>query len=182
MTFRRRTSETIAGLQRELEAMRSEMAAKPLPAPPASPVTSLEPPSPGTSLTEIHDLVRGLAKRVDGVDRRQLEDHERLRLRLEELTAQFTNQLTEMGHELDAAHRQLSSELAAQAQRFDALGSAAGNGDGARPSAVLDELRTNQVKIANDLARHEIALRQDLAALADLVNRSRTGRGVSPGP
>jgi hypothetical protein len=32
------------------------------------------------------------------------------------------------------------------------------------------------VRIANDLARHEIAVRQDLAALAELVSRSRSAR------
>jgi hypothetical protein len=177
MSFRRRTTESIAELQRELETLKTgQTAPPPPPAPPSE--GALLPPSPGTSLTEVHELVRALGDRVDGLDHRQLEDHERLSLRLEELTTQFTNQLLEIGGELDAAHQHLTSQLTAQEQRFEALAAAsnAGNGAGAPPPALVDELRTNQIRIANDLARHEIAVRQDLAALAELVNRSRSAR------
>ena len=129
---------------------------------------------------EVHDLVRQLGERVDGLDARQVADHERLSLRLEELTTQFTNQLLEIGGELDTAHQHLTSQLAAQDQRFEELSAAAAarpNGTaGAPDQALIEELRTNQVRIANDLARHEIAVRQDLATLAELVNRSRSAR------
>jgi hypothetical protein len=129
----------------------------------------------------VRDLVRQLSDRVDGLDSRQLADHERLSLRLEELTTQFTNQLLEIGGELDAGHQHLRSQLAAQDQRLDELSVAATaaastNGKPTPEAALIDELRTNQVRIANDLARHEIAVRQDLAALAELVNRSRSAR------
>ena len=77
MSFRRRTTETIADLQRQVAALTA--AAAPSPAtdgfgPP------LAPPTPGTSLTDVQDLVRRLAERVDGLDARQLQDHERLSL------------------------------------------------------------------------------------------------------
>ena len=138
------------------------------------PDAALAPPAPGTSLTEVQDLVRSLAERVDGLDARQVQDHERLSLRLEELTTQFSNQLVEMGHELDGGHQHVASQLAAQEQRLEELAAAAAaagrqNGE----AALVEELRANQVRIANDLARHEIAFRQDLAALAELVNRTR---------
>ena len=104
----------------------------------------------------------------------QLQDHERLSLRLEELTAQFSNQSVEMGHELDGGHQQVASQLAAQEQRLEELAAVAATGGGKNGEAALvEELRANQVRIANDLARHEIAFRQDLATLAELVNRSR---------
>jgi hypothetical protein len=176
MSFRRRTSESIAELQRQLEALKTARSA--IPPPPQPSDASLAPPSPGTSLAEVHDFVRSLSERVDGLDHRQIQDHERLSLRLEELTTQFSNQLLEIGGELDSAHQHLTSQLTAQEQRFEALAAAhaAGNGDGAPAPELIEELRSNQIRIANDLARHEIAVRQDLAALAELVNRSRTTR------
>ena len=179
MTFRRRTTETIADLQRQLASLRATVGEQSSPAsavepPLAFPDRALAPPSPGTSLTEVQDLVSSLAERVDGLDARQLQDHERLSLRLEELTAQFSNQLVEMGHELDGGHQQVASQLAAQEQRLEELAAVAAAGGGHNGEAALvEELRANQVRIANDLARHEIAFRQDLAALAELVNRSR---------
>ena len=179
MSFRRRTTETIADLQRQLASLRATVGEQSSPAsavepPPAFADRALAPPSPGTSLTEVQDLVRSLAERVDGLDARQLQDHERLSLRLEELTAQFSNQLVEMGHELDGGHQHVASQLAAQEQRLEELAAVAAAGGGHNGEAALvEELRANQVRIANDLARHEIAFRQDLAALAELVNRSR---------
>ena len=179
MSFRRRTTETIADLQRQLASLTATVAeqstAVEAAAPPLNvPDPTLAPPSPGTSLTEVQDLVRSLAERVDGLDARQLQDHERLSLRLEELTAQFGNQLVEMGPELDGGHQQVASQLAAQEQRLEELAAVAAAGGGHNGEAALvEELRANQVRIANDLARHEIAFRQDLAALAELVNRSR---------
>jgi hypothetical protein len=189
MSFRRRTTDTIAGLQRELDSLKTQLAsaseatAAALPPPPLPATDSdLPPPSMGTSLTDVHDLVKELAARVDGLDTRQLQDHERLSLRLEELTAQLTNQLLEISNELDAGQQQVTSQMAAQEQRIEELAAkAATNGAGAdeagngASAALVEELRTNQVRIANDLARHEIAVRHDLAALAELVNRSKRG-------
>jgi hypothetical protein len=187
MSFRRRTSETIADLQRQVEILRTDVEdahdrSASVPPPPTlspGPDAALAPPPPGTSLAEVHDMVKSLGARVDGLDARQLGDHERLSLRLEELTAQFSNQLVEMGHELDGSHQHVASQLAAQEQRLEELAVAAsvagagGVGPNDNAAELVEELRANQVRIANDLARHEIAVRQDLAALAELVNRSR---------
>src|SRR5262245_1354362 len=184
MSFRRRTSESIAELQRELAELRAQVPnGETSPVEPGEPAeltaptddAPLPPPPPGTSLTDVHDLVRGLSDRVDGLDARQVADHERLSLRLEELTTQFTNQLLEIGGELDATHQRISSQLAAQDQRFDELRAVASTNGTGSPHALVEELRANQVRIANDLARHEIAVRQDLAVLADLVSRTRGG-------
>jgi Skp family chaperone for outer membrane proteins len=96
-------------------------------------------------------------------------------VRLEELTAQFSNQLLEMSHELDDGHQRVASQLAAQEQRLEELAAAATTVEGTDDSRtkLIEELRANQVRIANELARHQIAFRQDLADLADLVGRSR---------
>ena len=173
MSFRRHTRETIADLQRQVASLTTTIADRQA-GPAYAEGGTMAPPSPGTSLADIQDLVRTLTDRVDGLDARQVQDHERLGLRLEELTAQFSNQLVEMGHELDGGHQHVASQLAAQEQRLDELVAAMAtsrNGNG--QVALVEELRANQVRIANDLARHEIAFRQDLAALAELVNRSR---------
>jgi hypothetical protein len=39
---------------------------------------------------------------------------------------------------------------------------------------VLESLKQGQVKLANEQARYEIAFRQDLATLAELVKRGRS--------
>ena len=57
MSFRRRTSETIAGLQRELDALKADVAqanAK-LDAPPPEPATAMKPPEPGASLGDVQE-------------------------------------------------------------------------------------------------------------------------------
>jgi hypothetical protein len=38
---------------------------------------------------------------------------------------------------------------------------------------VVEDLRGGQVKLANEQARYEIAFRQDLAALAELLQKAR---------
>jgi hypothetical protein len=67
----------------------------------------------------------------------------------------------------------MASQLAAQEQRLEELAKRSASEDGAGQDALVEELRSNQIRIANDLARHEIAFRQDLASLAELVNKSR---------
>jgi DNA repair exonuclease SbcCD ATPase subunit len=170
MSFRRRTNEALAQLQQQV----AELGTKAQPAvPPPPSETAFEAPAPGTSLADISEIVQTLASRVDGLDERQRGHHERVSLRLEELTAQFSNQLTELGNELEAGHKQMASQLAAQEQRLEELAQRSASGDGAGQDALVEELRSNQIRIANDLARHEIAFRQDLASLAELVNKSR---------
>ncbi|MEY4400951.1 MAG: hypothetical protein RL072_816 [Actinomycetota bacterium] len=71
--------------------------------------------------------------------------------RVTQMTAAITNQL----HELDADIERLS-----------------GMADAASAETV-NELRANQVRIATEQARYAIALRQDLAELAELLRRNR---------
>ena len=71
--------------------------------------------------------------------------------RVTHMTSALTNQL----HELDSEIEKL-----------------AGIADSASAETV-NELRANQVRIANEQARYAITLRQDLAELAELLRRSR---------
>ena len=70
--------------------------------------------------------------------------------RVTQMTTAITNQL----HELDAD----IEKLAAMAD--------------AASAETVNELRANQVRIANEQARYAIALRQDLAELAELLRRN----------
>lgn len=171
MSFRRRTNEALAQLQQQVADLGTKVQPAVPPPPPGD--AGFDAPSPGTSLADLSDLIQGLATRVDGLDERQRSDHRLVSLRLEELTAQFSNQLMELGNELEAGHKQVASQLAAQEQRLEELVQRSADGDGPGQDALVEELRSNQIRIANDLARHEIAFRQDLAALAELVNKSR---------
>jgi DNA repair exonuclease SbcCD ATPase subunit len=170
MSFRRRTNEALAQLQQQVAELGTKVQPA-VPPPPGEP--AFDAPMPGTSLGDLSEMVQTLASRVDGLDERQRGDHERVSLRLEELTAQFSNQLTELGNELEAGHKQMSSQLAAQEQRLEELAQRSASENGSGQDMLVEELRSNQIRIANDLARHEIAFRQDLAALAELVNKSR---------
>ncbi|MFM1789734.1 MAG: hypothetical protein RLZZ526_61 [Actinomycetota bacterium] len=71
--------------------------------------------------------------------------------------------LVSMGNELSHQLHEMGSEIEKLSQNA---------GDGA-PSEILDALRTTQTKLAQEQARYEIAFRQDLAALADQLRRSR---------
>jgi predicted nuclease with TOPRIM domain len=79
------------------------------------------------------------------------EQLSQLDLRLTGMSTAITNQL----HELDT--------------EIERLGAVA---DTASAEAV-SELRSNQVRIANEQARYAIALRQDLAELAEVLRRLR---------
>jgi len=73
--------------------------------------------------------------------------------RVTSVATELANQLTELGHDIDA--------LAARRP---------GDGDGA---VVIGELRDGQVRLANEQARYQLAFREDLARLADSLKRPR---------
>ena len=73
--------------------------------------------------------------------------------RVTSVSTELANQLTELGHDIDA---------------LDARPS----GDGT-DEAVLGELRDGQVRLANEQARYQMAFREDLARLAGELKRPR---------
>ena len=102
-----------------------------------------------------------LAERVsagDNAARLAAEQVANIELRLEAVSTELANQVTELGRDIDG--------LAAQSNE-------------AAPDPVIDEtidgVKTAQVKLAAEQARYEIAFRQDLAALADQVRRNPKG-------
>ncbi len=151
-----------AGLQARLMALET----KPLPAPHVPPDTD-----------DLAAKVRQLLGDPDpGIDPRRVEALEaardRLELRLAELSAVVTNQLSELGGELDAAEHATATRLIEMEQQLAALTESvqAPPGQLRDPTAdELAELRANQVKIANELARFSIAVREEMAMLAPRV-------------
>ena len=75
--------------------------------------------------------------------------------RLSSMGTELANQISELGRDLDALHA---------APR--------GAGDSIDVQALVEELRTGQVRLANEQARYEIAFRADLAELAERCRRS----------
>ena len=73
--------------------------------------------------------------------------------RVTSVATELANQLTELGHDIDALGARPS-----------------GDGDGA---VVIGELRDGQVRLANEQARYQLAFREDLARLADELKRPR---------
>jgi chromosome segregation ATPase len=79
--------------------------------------------------------------------------------RVTAISVELANQINELGHDIDA----LASMPAAPGT--PSTGGEVGD-------ELLAELRTAQVRLANEQARYEIAFRQDLAALAEQVRRT----------
>lgn len=73
--------------------------------------------------------------------------------RVTAVSTELANQLTELGHDIDA----LGSRPA---------------GDGLDPEAIA-AVREGQVRLANEQARYQIAFREDLARLAHELKRPR---------
>ena len=130
-----------------------------------------------------------MTDRVGVVESRHVADFDRVNARVAEIGDHLTGQLREVDNELDAhrqsvnadllaRHQSLATDLAAKhaeltdqlaalearhGERIDAIDAATVGG---RPE-TLDELRNNQARIANELARHQVAIRTEMAALVE---------------
>ena len=76
--------------------------------------------------------------------------------RLTNVSTELANQLSELGRDIDGLGQRIP-EVA----------------EGTVSDEVVDALRGGQVKLANEQARYEIAFRQDLASLAELLRHGR---------
>lgn len=90
-----------------------------------------------------------------------------------------TEHLTAVEQRITAISIELANQINELGNDIDALASMpASPGGGATADVsdeVLAELRTAQVRLANEQARYEIAFRQDLAALAEQLRRTARG-------
>jgi hypothetical protein len=157
----------LADAQTENNSLQLRLAAiehRPLPA-----------PAPQPDVNDLATRVRTLlGEPPPPIDPRRVDEleasTERLQLRVAELASVVTNQLGELGGELDAIEHAVTrrlKELEARAEQPSVVD--APHSNGALREDVLDELRGNQVRIANELARFSIAVREEMAALVPRV-------------
>jgi hypothetical protein len=106
-----------------------------------------------------------LSARLDAAEQARVADRDHLDDRMVELTTTVTNQL----HELSGGLESQEERLAAFRAELEALASD-------RDDGRYDDLTERQTRIANEVARHEIAFQQELAALADRLSRPRPPR------
>lgn len=125
------------------------------------------------SLDMLNSKLTELAERVtiSADDARQAKDQAAtLHERISNVSTELANQLGELSREIDGlgsiAATPQPSAMPPPAPLLEAAQSL--------PKEVVDQLRSSQVKLANEQARYEIAFRQDLAMLAEQVKRSRT--------
>lgn len=127
------------------------------PPPLAAPVTSLSPPEPGASLSELRSQLHALAEELSASTSSSEQVRElasTVGSRLDNLASELTNQIDELAGEIEALHQRTTLVTSVTPEAIDAL-------------------RAGQVRLANEQARYEIAFRQDLAALADELRRPR---------
>jgi chromosome segregation ATPase len=95
---------------------------------------------------------------VNDTEARAVRDHMALLdQRLTNVSTELANQLSELGRDIDGLGRRVPEPAEGVSEE------------------VADALRGGQVKLANEQARYEIAFREDLAALAELLRRGRSG-------
>jgi hypothetical protein len=108
---------------------------------------------------ELHARVAELLTRAGANDTeaRAVREHMAvLDQRLTNVSTELANQLSELGRDIDGLGQRIP-EVA----------------EGTVSDEVVDALRGGQVKLANEQARYEIAFRQDLASLAELLRHGR---------
>ncbi len=72
--------------------------------------------------------------------------------RVTKMTTELSNQIHELGSEIESLTRSSQDNASREA---------------------LEQLRVNQIRIANEQARYEIAFRQDLAELVEQIRRTQ---------
>lgn len=121
-------------------------------------------------IDELREQIRDLTSRLTELTSSQASTSgqiDELVNRLGSLDARVTQVGTEVTHQLG----ELSGDIDTLGRRTERLdGDLAGLVE--LPSTV-DEVRTDQARLANEQARYEIAFRQDLAELAERLQRPR---------
>jgi len=108
-----------------------------------------------TDTRALADQLAQLAERVSmnaNETKQAREQAAALDARIASVSTELANQLTELGHEIDALAAREGGVAGGQAEISD---------------EVIDALRTGQNRLASEQARYEIAFREDLAELAE---------------
>jgi uncharacterized coiled-coil protein SlyX len=112
-----------------------------------------------STIAEQRALIETLHAQLRQVEQFTSTETSRIQARLAEIGEQLTRQVEELGNEVDAATRR-AEQAAADAQA---------------PVAALDDIKAAQVRLAGEQVRYDLALRAELAELAERLRRS--GRG-----
>jgi chromosome segregation ATPase len=96
--------------------------------------------------------------------RHELDDHHR---KLTDRIDRIERDGAAVAHQVDTALPERLAELAADLDALANLPSMSANGT----AGALEQLRAGQAALANEQARQQIALRRDLAGLADQIRR-----------
>jgi hypothetical protein len=122
----------------------------------------------GSALTnQLHEISGELDSSYRGMDQRLAALDSLTVGRLAAAEKAQNERLSAFRDELD----QLSADI-----ELGRAATANGDANGHVDTVALDELRQRQAQIANEIARHEIAFHQELAALADRLMRQRPTR------
>lgn len=106
------------------------------------------------TLAELAERVHTTSDDVRTAKEQTVALHERI----SNVTNELANQLGELSSELDALASRPAHTPAVIAEQLVSI-------------EIIDQVKTAQVRLANEQARYEIAFRQDLASLAEKVNR-----------
>ena len=121
-------------------------------------------------LDELRDQIRDLTSQLATLSSSQASTSSQiddLVTRIGSLDGRITQVGTEVTHQLG----ELSGDIDSLAQRTTTMNDEIGQlGD---VTSIVDEVRTDQARLANEQARYEIAFRQDLAELAERLQRQR---------
>jgi predicted nucleic acid-binding Zn-ribbon protein len=108
------------------------------------------------TIAEQRALIEALQAQVRQVENFATAETARIQARLAEISEQLTRQVDELGQEVDAAARR-AEQAASDAQA---------------PVMALDEVKAAQVRLAGEQVRYDLALRAELAELAERLRRS----------
>ena len=113
------------------------------------------------TLQELNGQVSQRLSDSDAAARTTSEQLSGIQERLQSVSTELANQLSELGRDIDHLTEQQAM-----------LREAAPEGDAhSATDEVIETLRAGQVRLANEQARYEIAFRADLAELAEKVRR-----------
>lgn len=112
-----------------------------------------------TTIAEQRALIETLQAQLRQVESSTASETARIQARLAEISEQITRQVEELGNEVDAAARR-AEQAAVDAQT---------------PLAALDDIKAAQVRLASEQVRYDLALRAELAELAERLRRSNRG-------
>jgi chromosome segregation ATPase len=128
-----------------------------------------------TDEAELRDRVNAIADRLaatDGLAAQIAQLAERVAAN-DSTTRQATEQVSAVEQRLNAVSTELANQVSELGRDIDGLAAHSSEvGNGTVSDEVIDTLKSAQVKLAAEQARYEIAFRQDLAELAEQVRRS----------